>query len=87
MRWAIDEGETGVHRVPKFAEYGIKVNDGGTGYITMNYCPWCGVKLPESKRDEWFSKLEAMNIDPTGKKVPKEFQSDAWYANKKDQGV
>ena len=35
----------------KFDEYGIIIHDGGTSYVQMDYCPWCGMKLPKSKRD------------------------------------
>ncbi len=31
-------------------EYGLIVHDGGTSYIVIGYCPWCGAKLPESQR-------------------------------------
>ena len=31
-------------------EYGLIVHDGGTSYIVIEYCPWCGAKLPESQR-------------------------------------
>jgi hypothetical protein len=31
-------------------EYGLIVHDGGTSYIGIAYCPWCGAKLPGSKR-------------------------------------
>lgn len=47
----------------KFEEYGIPVVDGPTNtdhtsYITLNFCPWCGTKLPESKRDAYFNERE-----------------------------
>ncbi|RZU40289.1 DUF6980 family protein [Edaphobacter modestus] len=42
----------------KFDEYGIPVLDGGSSYITLEFCPWCGAKLPPSKRDEYFGRLE-----------------------------
>ena len=31
--------------------YGIPIHDGGTSYITIDFCPWCGIKLvvPEQK--------------------------------------
>ena len=35
-----------------FDEYGIPVYDGGTSVILIEYCPWCGSKLPSSKRDQ-----------------------------------
>lgn len=31
-------------------EYGLIVHDGGTSYVIIGYCPWCGAKLPESQR-------------------------------------
>ncbi len=27
-------------------EFGIPIHDGGTAFIRINYCPWCGEKLP-----------------------------------------
>jgi hypothetical protein len=36
----------------KYNEYGIIVHDGGTSYVLILYCPWCGAKLPESKREQ-----------------------------------
>lgn len=26
--------------------FGIPVHDGGTSAIAIEYCPWCGTKLP-----------------------------------------
>ena len=63
---------------PKFDEYHIG-SRGGTGDdIIIARCPWCGVKLPESKRDLWFERLEQMGIDPWQDDVPEEFNSGAW---------
>ncbi|HEX6730913.1 MAG TPA: hypothetical protein VF074_12900 [Pyrinomonadaceae bacterium] len=33
-------------------EYGILVHDGGSSYSVINYCPWCGTKLPRASKDE-----------------------------------
>jgi len=64
----------------KFCEYGIPIRDGGTSRIDITICPWCGIALPHSKRDEWFSKLEALGYeDPWSDDIPEEFQSDAWW--------
>ena len=65
--------------VPKFDEYGIIVHDGGSSIVQINFCPWCGTKLPDSKRDRWFDELEKMGVDPAGDSIPKEFQSEIWY--------
>ncbi len=67
----------------KFDEYGLKINDGGSSVLLINFCPFCGLKLPESKRDEWFSVLENMGFnEPTEEKIPDEFNSSEWYKNK-----
>ena len=64
----------------KFDEYGIIVHDGGTSIITINYCPFCGEKLPESKRDLWFDELEKLGYDdPFDQDIPKKYKSDEWY--------
>jgi hypothetical protein len=26
-------------------QYGLIVHDGGSSYITIDYCPWCGTNL------------------------------------------
>ena len=68
----------------QFDEYGIIIHDGGSSYITyiiIRHCPWCGKKLPESKRDLWFDELEKLGIDSPliSKNIPIDFQSDAWW--------
>jgi hypothetical protein len=36
--------------------------------------------LPESRRDEWFERLEALGYEnPTGQEIPKEFLTSEWY--------
>lgn len=64
----------------KFDEYGIIIHDGGKSSITIDFCPWCGKKLPESKRDEWFDKLEELGFNnPFEQDIPKKFKDDTWY--------
>ncbi|WP_399449174.1 DUF6980 family protein [Streptomyces sp. WAC01280] len=53
---------------------------GGTSSITIDFCPWCGRRLPESQRDRWFDELERRGIDPWEDEVPAEFQDDGWLA-------
>lgn len=64
----------------RFDEYGIRIHDGGTSSLVISYCPWCGTRLPASRRDEWFTTLERMGFDdPWEQDIPSEFTSDAWY--------
>ncbi|MQX54669.1 DUF6980 family protein [Alcanivorax sediminis] len=69
-----------VSYVPRFDEYGLIIHDGGTSSIEIVFCPWCGRKLPESKRDQWFDELERLGFDdPALQEIPDAFKSDAWY--------
>lgn len=61
----------------KFDEYAIGLDDGTV--LVINYCPWCGRKLPESKRNLWHQQLEDQGIDPWWEEVPAEYQTDAWW--------
>ena len=62
-----------------FNEYGLIVHDGGQSYIMINFCPWCGKKLSESKRDDWFIMLEKLGYkNPFEDEIPEKFRSGAW---------
>ncbi|MEY9869026.1 hypothetical protein ABIE66_004405 [Peribacillus sp. B2I2] len=66
----------------KFDEYGLIIQDGGSSSIEITYCPWCGTKLPGSKRDLWFEVLEQLGFDdPAEQSIPEEFKTDKWYKN------
>ena len=51
---------------PKFREYALQLIDesGYTNvYDVIPYCPWCGIELPRSLRDEWFGLVWSQNPD------------------------
>jgi hypothetical protein len=80
MSDAIDSNESSIVFVPKFREYGIKIIDGGSSYLEINFCSWCGSKLPDSLRDDWFDRLERLNIDPAINTILEDFLNDRWYS-------
>ena len=66
--------------VDKFDEYGLLIHDGGSSFILISFCPWCGTELPESKRDSWFQTLAERGVDdPTETEIPEEFLSSRWW--------
>lgn len=67
----------------KFREYGIRVLDGGSSYIEIHYCPWCGKKLPGSLRGEWMRQVRKLGFEPGDKGIPKKFNSNRWYSKKR----
>lgn len=80
----------------RFREYGIsEIENGKCGVVQqrMFYCPWCGQKLPESLRSEWFDAVETMGLDDidifsdiaNDPRIPDDMKSDAWW-RKREQG-
>ncbi|MGN0496478.1 MAG: DUF6980 family protein [Lachnospiraceae bacterium] len=65
-----------------FDEYGIVIHDEGESKVKIHFCPWCGKKLPKSKRDLWFDILDKMGFEnPFEDDIPEEFKSDEWRKN------
>ncbi|TRW89323.1 hypothetical protein [Flavobacterium sp. GT3R68] len=74
-----DNVDASIFHNEKFDEYGVKIWDGGTSCILIDFCPWCGEKLPNSKRDQWFDEIEKLGIDPWNGEIPEKYQTDKWY--------
>lgn len=74
--------EVAVRYISKFREYGITVLDGGSSFITIHYCPWCGGKLPDSLREKWFEKLDELGLEPESSNIPNKYLSDKWWSEK-----
>jgi hypothetical protein len=74
-----DDPDAVVVYTAEFDEYGLPVRDGGTSMVVIGFCPWCGGRLPESRRDAWFDEMERLGLDPWTDEVPEDFRSDAWW--------
>lgn len=69
-----------------YDEYGVIIHDGGSSYIAINYCPFCGAKLPDSKREAYFDLLEQKGIwngKDTKEEIPEEFKTDEWWKKRR----
>lgn len=82
MRRALRDETIPIVFSAKFREYGIRVLDGGSSYIEIYYCPWCGKRLPGSLRDEWMQQVRTRGFEPGDKNIPKKFNSDRWYSKR-----
>ena len=70
-----------LYYTPKFDEYGIIVHDGGSSFLGIDYCPWCGSKLPESKRNRWFEELQRLGFrEPFAAEIPDIYRDARWYS-------
>jgi len=71
--------------IPKWDVYGIIIHDGGSSFIKIKFCPWCGFKLPESKFERRMNELEAMGFDfeDPDAELPAGYEDDTWWRNPK----
>ena len=81
MKKHIEEKEVAIEYCNSFRSYGIKVLDGGSSVQRINFCPWCGKKLPRELGTELskivFEELKLDGYDDS--RLPAEFQSDEWW--------
>lgn len=56
QQWNGDLADKIVYYSSKYEEYGIPVKTNGSSvansYVQIFYCPWCGAKLPQSRRKD-----------------------------------
>lgn len=73
---------------PKVREYAINMFS-SPSVVLLDNCPFCGAKLPESLRDQYFDILEEeynldnYDIDDHPEKIPEEFKSDEWWRKRR----
>lgn len=65
----------------KFDEYGIWIHSGENGsafsVLPIAFCPFCGTRLPPSRLDDWFDRLDALGLKP--KDAPAALNSYGWW--------
>jgi hypothetical protein len=80
-------GDKTIFYSKRFDEYMIPVSEDGLSGICIAYCPWCGQKLPESKRERWFEELDEIGIEFSlfdTEQVPPSYLSDDWWKHKSE---
>jgi hypothetical protein len=75
------DGSVAVRYVSRFREYSIDIRTSDITCIRIDYCPWCGQKLPTSLRNECFDELEKLGYDGGifDDNIPKKYQTDEWW--------
>lgn len=76
-------GDQLVSHSPTFGEFGLIVHDGGASSVLIRFCPWCGSKLPESRRDAWFDEIEKRGLEPHAETLPDTMKGAAWRQSKR----
>ena len=79
---------------PHTREFGFRiidmdrpVDDQPQRILPVNYCPWCGHKLPDGLREQWEARVRALGFDPEDIRFPNDrpegwpddLLSDIWW--------
>jgi hypothetical protein len=67
-------------RISARNEYFIPVAYDGYASTLMEFCPWCGAKLPESKRELWYEVLAFSSIKSAHALNPKNEKTSVMLA-------
>ncbi len=76
MQDAISDNEHPLYYSSAYQEFGLQLSS-KFEYSVLKHCMWCGSKLPNSRRDQWFDELEKQGIDPWEQDIPIHYLSSA----------
>lgn len=62
----------------QFNEYGINIY-GTPAVSNIKFCPYCGKKLPKSKRKKFYNTMKKLGIDTNEDKIPKKYRHYGWW--------
>lgn len=86
LSYYIDDGEdsgmTSIIHIPNIRTYAVLNKKEYGGFEPMDYCPFCGAKLPDrldKKLTELLKKEYRLNSWKDYKKAPHEFYTDEWW--------
>jgi hypothetical protein len=66
---------------PVFDEYRLVWSNWTAERALIVHCPWCGVRLPSSKRARWFAELDRLGLRPDDPDLPARLKTDAWWSD------
>lgn len=46
---------------------------------SVNFCPWCGTRLPLALRREWLTRLAVLGLSEDSPDIPPHLVSDQWW--------
>lgn len=82
MKRSLEDGRVMIGYSPSFRRYYIPLSWPHQSTQGINYCPWCGTKLPKPLINEWHEILEkeyGITSFHTSPDYPNEFDTDEWW--------
>ena len=77
MAAALNDKRSQIFYSAKIREYGIRLR--GAGHWRVNFCPFCGARLPDSLRWEWYQRLQDLGLEADSPGIPKPFKTSQWW--------
>jgi|TARA_R110001583_G_scaffold46611_1_gene146190 hypothetical protein len=72
--------------IPWTREYGIRrlavdrlKDEHPVRMVKIDFCPWCGEKLPDSLKQEWQRQIAIAGHSPNDEDLPGKFLTDTWW--------
>ena len=62
---------------PVFNEYGL-ICQPSAEILKIKFCPFCGKKLPKSRREKWFKQIKISGWENFDDPIPKSFLRHDW---------
>ena len=79
MQFFLNERKVAIGYYPRCREYYIRLYTSG-GVQLINYCPWCGCRLPTSLNELYCETLEELGYDePFSNNIPEKYKTDEWW--------
>ncbi|KWX03609.1 hypothetical protein TH66_12245 [Carbonactinospora thermoautotrophica] len=82
MAYAITADDLAFHYSARLREYGIDYKGGGS-FQEIEYCPWCGKKLPPPLTEEWYDRVRELGFENPwlveDDDLPEELRTDRWW--------
>lgn len=92
MRMMVADTRFQIDYSPRDREYLLRHRhlEGGPDLTQgINFCPWCGVQLPESLFERWLEEVDPLVPDGYDiayplEKLPERYQTDQWWRENPD---
>jgi hypothetical protein len=85
MEHRMSKEYTFIEYMPESREYVFNLHGNHEGaHFDMQYCPWCGKKLPESLGEEWCKVIkEDLGVEDVDAeewaKLPEKYKTEQWW--------
>ena len=81
MTQAISDDDYPIHYRPRFRTWILELDDGSSTPRRIDFCPWCGVRLPPDLGEQRHQEVVRRGLDPLTEDddLPADLRDDRWW--------